>query len=586
MDISSFTPQSWIENESDLSKQLENDLVWNSIPLLNANELCNLKDQRLVRFQGMIQDMHSPEYYMEKVEVINDADQTKTYRNGRYCDAVNTGENETVNFESESNVTAERQTYVVTSIPGINDWVQVIVESKFKINQDTHENTNTNKRTFDVMDTETSVETAAHASTTNADGLKKVCNLINEENTEQSEGIQPLLSKESLLNFPIPCENGKTCHLKIYKNQEDLKLNEMCEFVGFLSNDPIIEAAYQENYENESRMEQETRHPPSSIIPKIHCVSFKKLKHNNSLLLSDADHLHNSQFAMLHQELLIVLTQLLLGDDLAAEYLLLSLLSEVYLRKEILALGKFCVNISNVPKLENLDYVYELYKFIQLLVPKSYYLPMTLENMNTLSFIPKKDYECNRLTSGILQLSQNTHVVLDETKLTPGKLNSSGINAVNALVEVIKHQKLTYDFKFYQLEFDSDIPFVIFSEGKSMLGSDVHVVLKPEQICIDTFAEIIEAAKHFLKPELLNDIRKYLTQARLIQYEIADNVENFVEQEFVKMRQNGYVSADDLHSLLVLARLVTLSQGKIRMDEDCWKKACDLEVKRKARIVK
>lgn len=54
-----------------------------------------------------------------------------------------------------------------------------------------------------------------------------------------------------------------------------------------------------------------------------------------------------------------------------------------------MALGKFTLNISNVPINENFDYVKELYSFIELLVPQSYYFPMTLENMNDLSFTPK-----------------------------------------------------------------------------------------------------------------------------------------------------------------------------------------------------
>lgn len=60
-----------------------------------------------------------------------------------------------------------------------------------------------------------------------------------------------------------------------------------------------------------------------------------------------------------------------------------------YVRKDFLALGKFCVNISNIPLPQNIDIPKELYKFIELFVPQSYYFPMTLENMNDLTFTPK-----------------------------------------------------------------------------------------------------------------------------------------------------------------------------------------------------
>ena len=51
---------------------------------------------------------------------------------------------------------------------------------------------------------------------------------------------------------------------------------------------------------------------------------------------------------------------------------------------------------------------------------------MTLENMNKTQFCPKKDYQANRLRSGQLQLSANTHLVVDETALQPGQLQTIG----------------------------------------------------------------------------------------------------------------------------------------------------------------
>jgi hypothetical protein len=42
---------------------------------------------------------------------------------------------------------------------------------------------------------------------------------------------------------------------------------------------------------------------------------------------------------------------------------------------------------------------------------------------------------------------------------------------------------------------------------------------------LKTFGEILEAARHFLKPELLNEIRVYLTSARLVEYEISDGIQ-------------------------------------------------------------
>ena len=581
MDFFTCTPQQWLENEENLLKQLEDHNIYDKIPLLNVNELYNLKDSTLVRFRGMIQDMHSPEYYLEKFEIINKKTNEKFFRNGKYCDSVVSNEDELVNFDSKENVTSERQTYVVISVPGLNSWVQIVEEGKYKLCvNNLPVLSKQTKRSFDeTMDTG---NVDNHEPTTSV-GQKKTCT----EETLPVESNPTLRSKESILNFPLSDRPGKACHLKIYKSTNELKLNDIFEFVGFLAIDPVIEASYQEIENIDNKMEIEIQHPPSSLIPRIHCVNFKKLKHNNPLLSTiDNEAMDLYKINYIRKELMIVLTQLLLGDALAAQYLIYHLISEVYLRRDFMPLGKFSLNISNIPQLKNIDYAKELYHFIEQFVPKSHYLPMTLENMNELSFIPKKDYECNRLTSGILQLSHNTHLVLDETKLRAGKLNSAGVNSIKAISSAIKNQKVTYDFNYYPLEFDCDIPFLILSEGKSMINVDVHVALKSEEICLKTFNEIVSAAKHFLKSDLLNDIRKYLTLARSFKYNISDNVEELVQSEFVNMRQRGAVSADDLHSLLVLARLVCISQGKTTLDEECWKKACCLEKERKARFTK
>ena len=55
-------------------------------------------------------------------------------------------------------------------------------------------------------------------------------------------------------------------------------------------------------------------------------------------------------------------------------------------------------------------------------------LPMTLHNMNNLKFTPRKDYTANRLMSGILQLSDGTHLILNETAMQSGQLDANGIS--------------------------------------------------------------------------------------------------------------------------------------------------------------
>ncbi|XP_072383994.1 mini-chromosome maintenance complex-binding protein [Diabrotica undecimpunctata] len=573
MDIQTITPLQFSENEENFSELLKDATFRNEIPLLNVNKLEHLGNLKLVRFHGMIQDMHSPEYYLEKFEVVNENTKESCWFNGKYRECIRVKENKQINFHNDSNVTSERQTFVVISIPAKNSWVRS-VEEKHTIQPTKYvaANMSSGKRIHEeCMDAE---EMLGPSTSKNSES-KKICS-----ETTQSVENKPVSSQKNDI-FPLSDtlinDQNQVFHIKLYKDQDKLKINDVCEFVGFLDIDPSTNA-------NMCNGDMETEES-TCFIPKIHCVHFTKLKHNNPLVNSEIIHASKDNFNPVRKDLLLVLTQLLLGDSLTAEYLLLHLLSEVYLRRDGLALGKLSLNISNVPNLPNVHYPSELYKFIEKLVTKSLYFPMTLENLNDLTFIPKKDYDLNYLSSGVLQLSDNTHFILDEIKLTPGKLNESGLNNVKAISSAIKHQTVSYDFKFYPLEFHCDIPFLVLSEGKSMVYSDVHIALQPDEICINTFKEIVEAAEHFLKPDLLNEIRKYLTLARMTEYIITEQVENFIQNEFVKMRQNrSETTADDLHNMLILARLIAISEGKSGLDEASWKKASDMEEQRRNRI--
>jgi len=90
-------------------------------------------------------------------------------------------------------------------------------------------------------------------------------------------------------------------------------------------------------------------------------------------------------------------------------------------------------------------------------------------------FVFRKDYECNRLTSGILQLSNDTHLVIDETSLTTGTLTVTGKENYKALSDLLMFQKLTYDFKYYTMEYETDIPILIFSDVKSFIPVSIYL---------------------------------------------------------------------------------------------------------------
>ncbi|XP_045470802.1 mini-chromosome maintenance complex-binding protein [Harmonia axyridis] len=573
INLTAYTPEMWVKDDENLTNQLQNS-SWEMFPILNYLDSSNLQHGQLVRFKGMVQDMHTPEYYLEKCVINNQETNEKKVTYGKYLEFLPCEDNETVDFYSDEVVRKELQTFYVISTPGENQWVKDFESNKRStLLKETKTTYSSQKRSLEEdakMDIDLATTNVSQAG-------KRQCN----SSLNQPPPNKMDMSTEYLLNFPIEDKNGKACLVKIYKNEKEIKLNEVYEFIGFLSVDPKLSHEIYCGEESEGNLEDQVHNPPPSLIPRLHCVTFRKSNHGNPLVCSE--NLKEFNFDHIRKEIMIAFTQLMLGDELAAEYLLYHLISEVYVRKDMMALGKFSLNFSNVPIDENMKYVEALYEFLQLLVPKSVYFPLTIESINEKTFIPKKDYDSNRLNSGLLQLSANTSLILDETKLQPGKLNQAGITALQAIAKVITDQTLSYNFNYYSVNFDCDIKFLIVSEGKSLLPSDCHVVLQPSEEHISTFKEIAAALKHFLKPELLDECRKYLSICKLIPYDIEEDMHSFIQNKFIEMRQNGG-TAEDLHNILVLNRLMCLSYGKNTMNSDIWDMASKLEEKRKQRI--
>lgn len=58
-----------------------------------------------------------------------------------------------------------------------------------------------------------------------------------------------------------------------------------------------------------------------------------------------------------------------------------------------------------------------------------------------------------------------------------------------------------------------------------------------------------------------------------------------IQNDFVEMRKaDSVTNADNLHSLLVLSRLLAIGKGKQILDEESWKMAKDMEAKRRDRL--
>lgn len=382
------------------SKALEDPTVWSTIPLLNYTPLHQLKDYAVVRFRGMIQDMLDPEIYLENYEVKND--EVTRMQQGKYRDCLLLSNGEEVNYHADANVQGERRVLFVVSIPGINEWAQCYEEECNKKNVpemstvlDTQEASCSKKRPApeEEMDTE-SMEVEQTTNVQVELNKRQKTELLSTNGSSAESKQTSSLAAEYLLNSPIPERPGKACMVKIYKDFDSLTLNTIVDVVGFLSVDPALDATTMD-VDCENASELQAHNPPPSLIPRLHAIAVHKLSHPNPLLdirlqkPSGKEDIDNINILSVQKDLRMLLTLCLFNDDLAADYLLSHLISTVYSRCELQSIGKFSLNICNLPRESIADYTKQLYGILEQILPVSHYLPMTLDTMNTASFVPK-----------------------------------------------------------------------------------------------------------------------------------------------------------------------------------------------------
>ena len=102
-------------------------------------------------------------------------------------------------------------------------------------------------------------------------------------------------------------------------------MNEVLEIIGFLSLDPLHSAIHVSEDDMDD-MEAQTHHPPASMVPRLHAVKVIPLAKseffNDPQIISKAE--------CIRGDLKMVLSEVLFGDELAADYLICHLISSMY----------------------------------------------------------------------------------------------------------------------------------------------------------------------------------------------------------------------------------------------------------------
>lgn len=119
--------------------------------------------------------------------------------------------------------------------------------------------------------------------------------------------------------------------------------------------------------------------------------------------------------------------------------------------------------------------------------------------------------------------------------------------------------------------------------NNSLLQSNCHIPIKADTDTISQINETFVAAKQFLKPKL-NAIRRFLTEMRLQQFDMNPVNMKMIQEDFIEMRRTFNATADDLHMMLILSRMLGIIHGKTALDAESWSQAKLMEAERRKRI--
>jgi hypothetical protein len=509
----------------------------------------------LVRYRGMVQDMLEQELFSS---VYLDAGSRKTtmYReNIDHIDEMN-------DFEFDQASLLERSVVYCVPIPGTSSWV-----NPSKINKmENKKNVGGKKRERmqENSDDEESDEEDAQQSKRR-----------NVQKDQKSTPNEILNSKKSTIVHPLALDNGTPAAVKVY-DDSTFKVCEVLEVVGVLSEDYTTFSSEYES-QDDTMMSTQVENMPSSLVPRLHCISLKRycsVQHPyvDEKLIPQLPQIVDQ----LRSGLIKNIATALRGDTLAAEYVLLHLISGVHMRNSGVVLGKLALNLTRSAGIAE-----RLHKAISQLLPASVLLGLTKDVLLNQRFQPRKNHITNKLESGLLQVAKGTSIIIDENQLSQGAINEEAIKNLSAIEMLLKTQTIRYDFIYHLIEMETDVRVLVLSEGKSMFHKVIECIIPLEdgkdieQLQID-----FDLARRFMA--LLTHLNSNTSD-----YSIAESVRNIAQAEFVTARKQNPNTVDEttLHLWLSLGRLISFSFGEKELTDSRWEHMKELEKSRAIRVM-
>ncbi|KAF8662993.1 hypothetical protein HU200_055580 [Digitaria exilis] len=560
--VAAFRGKDWGACELFRSFLFEEDGL-DKVPVLNASNLGLIKPNTLVRYRGMVQDMLGNEYY---IGAFKDG---STWRTNKFTDFSPFS----MPHPCDSHLW-ERHLFHCVPAPGQNSWTldsspgPDVRRMSGCLATELREK---RKRDGDNDDMDVS-ENGHEESSSQCKKPKEEDVHVSSSSTEMAEGVSEMNGGD----HHIP-GSSFSCLVKVYDMPDSqVKLNDVIEFIGVYTFDPEL-AAPSDNPDDImlDLIEDVTVQLPPSKVPRLHCLVWRKLSPHDFISRPPVVEPSPSILKGIRQSLLSHLTMVLGNDELAAQCLLLHLLSRLRNRVDVVTVGRLSLNFIGFNRESASIFGNQLCSLIQKLVPYSQAIPMSIEYLNTATLQPRKDNKSGRLVTGVLQLPQGSHLTFDETFLQTGSLTSKGVENTMLLKNLMESQKVDYDFEYYKLDMATDVQLLTLSEGKSnILPSDLVVPFRPSSV------PTISAGS-----EELESWRWYLATVRSLPQSTEPETYQIIQDEMVNaMRDDRSLGCSELSRWLTMAQITASSFGEKSLSLEHWQMVKELERLRKLRL--
>ncbi|TFK42808.1 mini-chromosome maintenance replisome factor-domain-containing protein [Crucibulum laeve] len=330
-------------------------------------------------------------------------------------------------------------------------------------------------------------------------------------------------------------------------------------------------------------------------VPTLHVLFFRQIPHTivprvfpSESLLPSSDGVRNELIAWIAEEALA-------EDREAAEWVLLAAIARVQSRTPPILPLSLTVSAFPSPPAEAPSSTPALCHVLSHLVPLFTTLPLSLNTLNNTSFAPESINE--NLHSGRLQLPAGSVCVVTESGVTEGIIGEKGLTNLRTVQEMMNGQTLQYIFPFSHFAFETDVSFVVLTDGKKSAFFQTHanVPLRPASPNESWKLDMYKPAEEIKLPteETLELFRQLIGGAKTGKVSIGEAAASFIEEDFVQERKavsseakkaEAAVTSDDLIHRMMVARLIALSLHEPEVSVEIWKRTKDLERKRKARV--